>query len=227
MLFSLLRAMEETADPAAFLTFDSHNHASAVLEQVGFRECKTTLNFSSAQLCERVNQLVETEGLVCMDMTSTLPETPCAAYQALAVAGFTAASACRKDENAAFVVVRTEANTPSYLFGVHWSTVQALGKDVADAQIRRNPTPFLVVFFQDRHFQVPTSVACAGVDVTARLVAHELTKNTVFLCCSLCGTSFVKRGEHGFVTLDEMGVAPGGKFFHRECVEKYVAEGTV
>ena len=100
-------------------------------------------------------------------------------------------------------------------------------QDVADAQIRRNPTPFLVVFFQDRHFQVPTSVACAGVDVTARLVAHELTKNTVFLCCSLCGTSFVKRGEHGFVTLDEMGVAPGGKFFRRECVEKYLAEGTV
>ena len=80
------------------------------------------------------------------------------------------------------------------------------------------------MFQHDFQIQVPTSVACAGLDVTARLVAHELTKKTEFLCCSLCGTSFVKRGENGVVALEEIGVAPSGRFFRRECVIKYMAE---
>jgi hypothetical protein len=216
----------DAPDLAAFIPFESHSVANATLEQVGYSECRHTAAFSPGELCDRINELLVTaDGLVLMDMTTTIPDTSHAAYQALTVAGFTAASACKKDDKAAFMVMRTESNTPSFLFGSHWATTQALGKDVADAQIRNMSTPVLVVFHQDCQTQLPTSVVSAGLDITARVVAHELTKKAEFLCCDLCGTSFVRRGENGFVSVDEIGVSPSGHFFRRECALKYIEAG--
>lgn len=214
-------------DLAAYIQFDSHDHANTSLQQIGYTQCHQTADFSPTELCDRVNELVKEDSLILMDITTAIPDTCHAAYQAVTVAGFTAAAACKKDTNAAFMVLRTEANTPSFLFGHHWGIAQAVGKKVADAQIRDSPTPALLIIFRDRQFQVPVSVCRAGLNITARLVAHELTTKQEFLQCCVCLGSFVKQESNACVSVHEMGVAPCMHFFHRECALKHLSSGYI
>lgn len=216
--------VEEAPDPAAYIQFASHNDAYKALESVGYSCVAQRTPFGSSDLCEQVNSLLKDDAVCVMDMTTAIPDTCHAAYQALTVAGFTASSACKKDNNAAFLMLRTESNTPSFLMGHHWGCVQAIGKDAAEAHIRQSSTPCLVVIFRDRQFYVPASVCSAGLQITAELVAHELTINPKFMSCCMCNKSFVERGAGDCVNIGEMGVGPDGRKFRRECVLKYAEE---
>lgn len=214
----------EEPDPAAYIPFDSHNHAVSALQSVGYSDAGQTAPFSPDELVDEVNKVLNPHGLTVMDMTTAVPDTSHAAYKALLIGGFQAAASCRKDNNVAFLLLRTEANTPSFLFGHHWQATQALGKDVASEQIRNSPTPAAIVVFRDRQICLPTSVFKTTVSIVAKLIAHEVTMDKSFFSCALCSTSFVTKGPGSSLHIAEMCVAPDGRMFRRECIERYVEE---
>ena len=210
-------------DPAAFLNFPDHESAVQALLSLGYKDATTCAQFTPCDLLDEVNALVKEEGLVVMDMTTTIPVTPQAAYKALTIAGFTAAAACRKDKNVAFLIMRTDDNAPSFLFGHHWSLAQTLGKSYTENQMRLEPTPAVFVIFRERQFSLPSSVFKSDVCVAARLIARELTmKNSLFACC-ICGETFVEtRSTTACLCVSEFGLAPCKHLFHRQCAENHV-----
>jgi hypothetical protein len=206
---------------AAFLRFESHRAAAEALEQVGYRNVQDVADFAPAQLVQSVNDLLEPEGVTLLDVTTSLPDTPHAAYQALSIAGFTAAASCRKDSSAAFVVMRTAENSPSFLFGHHWALVQVHGRERADALVRSVDTPCGLVFYRDRQIAVPSCVCAVDEVLAARLVAYEITRKDEFFRCGLCEKPFARHvGEHTVV--DEVALTACQHMFHRRCSEEYV-----
>lgn len=218
--------MEETEciDPAAFLHFQSHNHAVAALRGVGYVDAGESPEFSADELLNNLNELLKNRGVTFMDMTTAIPETPHAAYKALLIAGFQAAASCRKDENAAFFILRTEANTPSFLFGHHWQATQALGKDVASEQILNSATPAAIVVFKERQICLPTSIFKTNVNIISRIIAHEVTMDKSFFSCALCSESLVLKNKASVLKFAEMCVGPCGRVFKRGCIESYIKE---
>ena len=210
----------QTADPAAYLPFDTHEQAVSALESVGYPAPGPCLTYSSEELVDAVGDLLSKEGICLMDMTSTLPETPSAAYQALMVAGFNAAAACRKDTNAAFLIQKTDKNTPSFLFGSHWGAVQALGKNAAAAHVETKPTPVAYVFFRERQISIPSTVCAVDVSLAARIVAFEITMDATYFSCSMCGTPFITHAG-GDMQIAPMATMPDGTMFMLECALKY------
>ena len=171
---------ELIADPAAFLSFVSHNDALGALHAVGFRKAQSVHDFSSSALVTAVNDLVGPRGITCLDLTSTIPKTASAAYKALTVCAFSAVSSCRKDNNVAFVVQRTVENTPSFLFGVHWQSVQFYGPGEGDKRAVSEPAPAAFVFFRDRQIVIPSSACSTDEVLAARAVAFQITQDSAF-----------------------------------------------
>ena len=210
----------QTTDPAAYLPFDTHEQALSALESVGYPAPGDCLPYSSEELVDAIGEIMSKEGICLMDMTSTLPETPSGAYQALTVAGFNAAAACRKDTNAAFLIQKTEKNTPSFLFGSHWGAVQALGKNAAAAHVETKPTPVAYVFFRERQISIPSTVCAVDVSLAARIVAFEITMDASYFSCSMCGTPFITH-VGGDLQIASMATKLDGTMFMRECALKY------
>ena len=124
----------------------------------------------------------------------------------------------------AILIMRTEANTPSFLFGHHWQATQALGQKVASEGIINSPTPAAIVVYRDRQICLPTSIFKTNANIAARLIAHEITMDKSYFCCALCGETFVERGPNSSIRISEFGVSPSGHMFRRECVQKYREE---
>ena len=217
-------AADPASDPAAFLPFDTHDQALDALEMVGYANAHQAPEFASSALTEAVNALIEAEGIVLMDMTPALPETPQAAYQALSVAAFNAEVAANKDKNAAFLLMRTKNNTPTFLFGHHWNLVQSLGKSVADQHVRNQPTPAAFVIFRERQLVIPSSVCAVDETLAARLLAAEITTNKEHFCCGICGEGLVAHDAAGNIAkIEEMAVTPDKRVFKRACAEAHNA----
>ena len=210
----------QTADPAAYLSFETHEQAVSALESVGYPSPGACLSFSSEDLVDAVSELLKEEGICVMDMSSALPATPSAAYQALTVAGFNAAASCRKDKNAAFLIQKTDKNTPSFLFGSHWGAIQALGKSAAAAHVQTKPTPVAYVFFRERQISIPATVCAVDVRLAARIVAFEITMDARYFSCSMCGTPIISHVS-GDMQISPMATMPDGTMFLRECALKY------
>lgn len=215
-----LMEVSEPSDPAAFINFESHDHAVVALDSIGYFDAHQKPPFSSEEILDEVNNVLKDRGITVMDMTPTIPQTPHAAYKALLIAGFQAAASCRKDENAAFLILRTAENTPSFLFGHHWQATQALGKEVASKQVRSSQTPAVIVIFRDRQICLPTSVFKTNVSIVSKIIAHEVTMDESFFSCSMCSKSFVSKGEGSCLKIAEMCVSEDGRMFRRECIEK-------
>jgi hypothetical protein len=211
-------------DPAAFLPFARHQDALAVLLGLGYKDAGASAPFTPDELMDELKALLKDEGIAVMDMTTTIPNTSQAAYKALTITGFNASAVCKKDKNAAFVIMRTQSNTPSFLMGHHWSMSQALGKEVADTHIRKAPTPAAFLIFRERQFYLPSSVFKSNVCVASRLVARELTMKDSFFACCICNQTFVQSKGTACVCVSEMGMAPCKHMFHRACVERHIAE---
>lgn len=214
----------DVPDPAAFINFESHTDAAGMLIGLGFLDVLKSPSYCATDLCDAVNGLLKERGVCAMDMTTAIPDTSQAAYKALTIAGFNAAASCRKDPKAVFLVLRTELNTPSFLLGHHWSLVQAIGKEMADSQIRKSPTPGALIIFRDRQVWLPSSVLTATPEIVAKLIAQEVTSDESLFSCCMCGKTFVESREDAFIRVSEMGVAPCGKMFCRACVEAHVKE---
>lgn len=211
-------------DAASFLAFSSHDEAAGVLASIGYAEARASPIFSPADLVNESNKLLSGREIVLMDMTTTIPDTAQAAYKALTITGFSAASACKKDNNAAFIIMRTQANTPSFLMGHHWSMVQALGKEVAETHVRTSPTPAAFVIFRDRQFYLPSRVCASDVSIAARLVARELSMDDDFFSCCICNGTFAQESNTACINVSEVGIAPCKHMFHRVCVEQHVKD---
>ena len=68
--------MEEanTPDPAAFIRFESHNHAVSALCNIGYLGAQQAAPFSPEDLVDEVNKLLARRGITVMDMTTAIPE---------------------------------------------------------------------------------------------------------------------------------------------------------
>lgn len=209
-----------TADPGAFIAFKSHEDAAAALRTVGYANPTVCLPTPSDTLIDAVNDLLHDKDIHLMDMSSALPTTASAAYQALTIAGFNAVASCKKDSSAAFLVQKTKSNTPSFLFGAHWATVQALGIDTTALYVETKPLPVAYVFFRERQISIPASVCVADLRVIARIVAFEITMDASYFSCSICGTPLITHVE-GDMQIAPMAITPDNRMFRRECVEEY------
>ncbi len=210
-------------DPAAYLSFPTHGAAFSALAHVGYKGVDRLAGFTPDELIDEAKDLLRDEGIAVMNMSSVIPDTPQAAYQALTIAGFNAAAACLKDENVAMVIMRTRENTPSFLFGVHWADVQAFGKDVADTRARSNPAPAAFVVFRERQVSIPPAMCDVNVSIAARMLAYKITMKDEYFCCSICKTPFISSDKTG-ETIREMAVNGVGQLFLRECAESLVNE---
>tara|TARA_B100001094_G_scaffold122678_1_gene118392 strand:- start:529 stop:1143 length:615 start_codon:yes stop_codon:yes gene_type:complete len=168
-------------DPAAFLQFQSHKHARSVLRSIGFSDIEQVPDFDSKTLTNELNELLKDDGINVMDMSSTIPETAAAAYQALTVVSLNASCLSRKDENAAFIFVRTELNTPSFLFGVHWGLGQSHGKEETEKLMSKQITPSVYVFFRAEQFCITSRICTVDAETAAAIIAFKMTKNNKFL----------------------------------------------
>lgn len=218
--------MSKKAEPVAekaVISFETHEQALAALAQVGYTDADTYPDFCAASLSSAVNDILLAEQITVLDMTDCIPNTASAAYQALTVLGVHGGIYSRNDDNAAFLVLRTKQNTPSFLFGVHYNIVQAFGKEVADSHVRTTPTPAAFVFFRGRQIPIPSEVCTVDELLASRFIACEITQNDAHFCCGLCGTGFIKRSSTGS-TVDEVAVTECGHMFHRECAMEHIAE---
>lgn len=168
-------------DPAAFLQFQSHNHAASVLKSLGFSEVDEVPCFDSETLTNELNELLKDDGISVMDMSTTIPKTSAAAYQALTVASLNASCLSRKDESAAFLFIRTELNTPSFLFGVHWGLGQSHGREETEKLMAKQMTPSAYVFFKTTQLCITSRICTVEADTAAAIIAYEMTKNDKFL----------------------------------------------
>lgn len=168
-------------DPAAFLQFQSHNHATSVLKGVGFYDIEKVPEFDSTTLTNELNELLKDDGINVMDMSSTIPETAAAAYQALTVASLNASCLSRKDQNAAFLFIRTEFNTPSFLFGVHWGLGQSHGKEETEKLMANQTTPSAYVFFRTKQLCITSRICTVDAETAAAIIAFQMTKDDKFL----------------------------------------------
>ena len=223
---------EESADTqpdveieSAFLPFETHEDAFSALEQIGYGSVRDAPSFTSEEIVEEVVSLLQKEGITVMDMTSTIPSTSSAAYQALTVSAFTASASCRKDTNAAFIIMRTTENTPSFVFGDHWGAAQSFGKEETDKNAKEKQAPFLFIFYQNRQMCIPSSIFHAGKGISAKVVAQQITGNDSYFCCSICGSGFVYTGKDGEICISEVAVSPSGKTFKRQCVMDRIEKG--
>lgn len=209
-------------DESAFLDFKSREEAERALETVGYACVQKVAQFTSQELTQAVSELLQADGVVFMDMTSAIPDTSQAAYKALTIAGFSAAAACRKDKKAAFLVMRTKMNSPSFLFGMHWADVQVFGKDVADARVKKG-TPSAVVMFGEKQIAISSAICEVHVSIAAKMVAFYLTLKADHFCCSVCKTPFITI-DTGGESIREMAVDGSGNMFLRSCAEKIARE---
>jgi len=175
-------------DPAAFLPFKSYGDAAEALRSTGYSEAHTCPSFTAEQLVVHTTRLVHGSGMQVMDMTSCIPSTTQAAYQALTVAGLTAASSCRKQPHSAFVIMRTHENTPSFLFGDHWGAVQSFGPDEATRRVKIGGTPTILVFHGETQLSVPASICAGTVELVARIIAQHITGDDAHFRCEVCKT---------------------------------------
>jgi len=215
--------MSESTSDAAYIHFDSHNEANTALQKVGYSMLDVDIHFKSEDITLKVGDILKDEGVVVMDMTPTIPCTSHAAYQALTVAAFNAAVSCKSDKNVAFIIMRTNANTPSFLFGAHWASMQALGKDVADKHVVKHTTPAAFIIFQERQISIPSSIFQADELIVARMFAHEITLKSKYFCCELCNSSFVHRSDQG-THIEEVAMGKCTHMFHRSCLLDYIAK---
>ena len=155
----------------------------AVLERapVAVLDVLPSLGFDSKTLTNELNELLKDDGISVMDMSSTIPETAAAAYQALTVASLNASCLSRKDENAAFLLIRTELSTPSFLFGVHWGLGQSHGKEEVEKLMAKQMTPSAYVFFKTKQLCINSRICSVGAETAAAIIAYEMTKNDKFL----------------------------------------------
>lgn len=208
------------ADPAAFLPFETHDEAVAALQCIGYGEASKAAEFEPADLASQLSEQLAASKLTVLDLTSTMPQTPQAAYQALAVSAFSAAAASRQDEGTVYMIMRTPANTPSLLFGHHWSNVQAFGKDCATPTC----TPGVYVFHRDAQIEVPSPVFQLDCKLVARLIAARVTNDDSHFCCAICGSALSEATSAGGVRLREIGVARDNATFLKSCIIKAATE---
>lgn len=204
----------------AVIPFDSHDDALDALRQVGYTDADRYPDFWASSLTAAVGEILSDKVTV-MDMTDCIPTTASAAYQALTVLGVHGGIYSRGDDNAAFLVLRTKQNTPSFLFGVHYNIVQAFGREVADSHVRTTPTPAAFVFFRGRQIPIPSSVCAVDELLASRFIACEITQDDSYFCCGICGTGFVTRSSTGS-TVQEVAVTECGHMFRRECAMQHI-----
>ena len=160
-------------DPSAFLKFVSHNHAIEVLKSIGFMVPEDVPIFDSKTLIVEMKELLD--GVEILDMSSTIPETPSAAYQAITVSALNAACCCKKDKNVAFLIMRSASNTPSFLFGTHWGMIQSYGKHKTDELMQQKRTPAAYIFFGDRQICLSNEICSVDAKAAARMISLEMT----------------------------------------------------
>jgi len=209
------------ADPAAFLQFESHKHAVAALKNLGYAQADTAPSFSSKQLSAAIGKVLEKQEITVLDLTSTLPETPHAAYQALTVSAFNAAASSRKDDKALFLIMRTLENTPSLLFGHHWGIVQAFGQGKATPP---TSTPAAFLFHKERQIEIPSEVCSLDYELAARLVAAQVTGDSSYFCCGICKSPLAESTKSG-LRLREIAVTPAKVTFLKDCIVERVMNG--
>ena len=212
--------MENQSD-AAMIPFNTHQDALRALCQVGYADAEVYPDFDAETLVAAVSTLVDSKSITVLDMTACVPNTASAAYQALTVLGVHGGIYSKKDDNAAFLILRTEENTPSFLFGVHYSIVQCFGKEVADEHVRKHPTPAAFVFFRGRQIPIPSSVCHVDELLASKFIASEILQSDDCFSCGLCQKGFVKRLPFGS-TVDEVAVTPCGHTFHRDCAIAHI-----
>jgi len=213
---------DDVADPAAFIRFDSHTDAMQFVCRTGYNDALLYPPFSANDLVEATNTLIKDDNIVLMDMTTAVPTTAHAAYKALTIAGFNASASCKKDHNAAFLIMRTAANTPSFLIGHHWSITQTIGKERADEHVNGAPTPMAFLIFRDKQVYLPTEVCRTNVDVASRIVAQELTMKESLFCCCICHKGLVESHSGACVKVSRMAMSKCGHMFHAECIAMHI-----
>lgn len=206
---------------SAVLKFVDHSEALAALSSLDIHGADRTPEYEPDEFRLALEEALREEGIAVMDMTSGIPHTASAAYQAMTVAGVSAGAACRKDPKAAFVILRTSENTPSFAFGLHWSLAQTLGKDDCKGAMRE--VPAAVLFFQEKQIQLPASASGASVAVAARLAAALVTGDNKHFCCEMCGTPLATQDDHGAVSVSEVAATSCGRLFRRACIAAHVA----
>lgn len=215
-----LEKQTQAPDAPKFIRFESHDEALAALSSMGIFDASKTQNFMSDSLVKETNLLLKEFTL--MDVTSVVPCTAHAAYQALTVAAFHAQSSSRKDNKAAFLILRTAENTPSFLFGWHFSLLQSIGKEAADLRVATYPTPSGLLIYGDRQLFLPKLVG-VPLELASKCIVNILEPQHSSFACAFCQSSFVKISNDAHVRVDEVARLSDGTLLKRGCVDAFLA----
>lgn len=205
----------DSSTESNYIPFDNHDAACKALRDCGYDptiEC----SFTSEELCGKMSDHLNSFTTV-NNMTSVVPLTSAAAYHCIGLATKSALKMSRIDKNAIFVLMRTQFNTPSFLFGID-NTARALGATQEDVKARAiaTETPGALIFFREKVICVPTSTLHAPVDLSARAIAQALDPESTVLTCGACSTRLSTIVD-STVVVEELGVGDDGSVMRASC----------
>ena len=198
----------EVGNPAV-LPFESHATAAEALGQLRFAGVDVNATYASEELATVASELLSEFKVI--DSTSTIPTSSDAAYQSLLVAGVQLGCLARKNETTAFMLVKTEDNTPSFLFSADWCHRQLNGQD---ASLRY--TPGVYIFVGERQIVLPVELLKLPLAVAAKVVADEIDGGDRF-CCGICGSKLLTRTIDD-VSIGHLAVSTTGDVYKADCV---------
>ena len=200
----------------------------------GFSECVFAPEFSSEQLVEAIQKLVEQRELKVVDATDLVPEGPNASWLTWPCQNCQLQTRSEAEPEKVFVVLRTKANTPAFLGGTLYGYACSHGSLERAAQYVKAtnvPCPAgIIMHGGGQHFSLPATVSQCGPELVATIVASVVLDKPEMFSCALCADSFVKMvpdGDDCIISMSKFMGNTCGHCFHAHCLTEHFRSGRV
>ena len=172
--------------------FLSYPEALEKCESDGWKEAQFYPEFTSEALCQTINSKLT--GITVIDESKMIPDGYEGNYSMFPLAGYLLNKKSFKDESVAYLVMRTEKNTPAFLSGMLAGHMAERGGDFACAREYVNSlmtTPAGLVIHAGKQMVFPTVVTQGSTEIASNMVVSMLEDAPHKFACAICNESFM------------------------------------
>lgn len=172
--------------------FGSYQEALEKCESDGWKEARFYPDFTSAALCEEINSKTN---IIVVDQSTMIPDGFEGNYSYFPLTGFLLNKKSIADPSNAYLVMRTEANTPAFLSGMLAGHMAERGGDFACAREYVHgllTTPAGLIVHAGKQMVFPTVVTQGSPALASDMIVAMLEDAPGKFACSICGDSFMK-----------------------------------
>jgi hypothetical protein len=200
----------------------SYPEALAWLAQI-YSEATWAPEFTPNELDQQMRFLLYRSELTISDKSASVPCGPNADWREWAKAGgsFLKQSEDPANANVAFLVLRTQANTPGYLGGSFYRLCSRVGEEAARKILSEDPnTPCGVLFRKGNTYEIPTIVSQCTVRLAAEIVVAILQgddPSSPGFRCSICLDSLLLWNDEA-TSMSQFVASECDHAFHPACL---------